>query len=154
VSKDNARGDESLAERLLGAWELVSFELRGADGAIQPFGPDPIGVLYYDGGGRVFVHLAPRDRARAASDDNFGGMTAQEALEAMTSYVGYTSRWELDEDGGFVIHHIELSAFENLVGWKQKRFVELSGDELTLTTMPRILHGAERSVAIVWRRAG
>jgi hypothetical protein len=157
VLSSNCRVDKMpghLAQHLIGAWDLVTFTLTRGSDRLEPFGPDPVGVLYYDADGRVFVNLGARTRARATSNDNFADLKPDEALAAMTSFVGYSGRWELDEQGGFVVHRIEMASFPNLVDIVQKRFFSLDRNVLTLTTPPRRLRGAERSVHIVWRKSG
>jgi hypothetical protein len=48
--------------------------------------------------------------------------------------MAYCGRYEVH--GDHVVHHIEQSLFPNWVGTSQKRFIELEGDRLTLTTDP------------------
>ena len=53
---------------------------------------------------------------------------------------------------GFIIHHLELSAFPNWVGTDQKRYFEFSGDRLTLKTPPLTLSGRDQVHRLIWKR--
>jgi hypothetical protein len=64
--------------------------------------------------------------------------------------MAYCGRYEVH--GDHVVHHIEQSLFPNWVGTSQKRFIELEGDRLTLTTDP--FETSRTSAArAVWERA-
>ena len=48
----------SLAERLVGAWVLESYEADDPDGTVRtPFGPDATGLLVYGADGRMTVQV-------------------------------------------------------------------------------------------------
>ncbi len=50
------------------------------------------------------------------------------------------------------LHRFGLSLFPNWVGSEQVRFVEVAGDELTITTRPLRI-GGETVNRLVWERA-
>jgi len=63
---------------VVGTWRLISAESRSDDGQAQPtLGSHPAGVLMYDAGGRMSVHLMRRDRSAFTSGD-MRGATADE----------------------------------------------------------------------------
>ena len=76
--------------------------------------------------------------------------TPEEWTAAARSYVTYCGRYDVTADA--VSHHVELSLFPNWVGRDQLRFVELDGDQLTLTTPP-VQAGGQTVNRLVWERA-
>ncbi len=104
---------------LVGAWRLVSWENRAADGQVtHPMGTDILGYLLYSADGRFSVTISRRDRAGFAAGDLLGG-TAEEKAQAVEGFVAYAGRYSFDGDR--VIHHVELSLFPNWVGSDQER---------------------------------
>ena len=138
------------AERLLGTWELVSYEAEGDDGALQPFGPEPKGFIHYTPE-RVLVVLGARERAGAGSD--VASITPDAAREAMTTFGAYGGTWRIDENDKIVHHDVDLAWFPGLTGTDQARRYELAGDLLTLRAPPTLYEGRERTPKLVWRRA-
>jgi len=54
-----------------------------------------------------------------------------------------------------VVHQVEGSLFPNWEGQGQKRYVELSGHRLKLTTPPTLWGGGEEIVGMIeWERIG
>ncbi len=87
----------SLAERLVGAWILESYEADGPDGTVStPFGPDATGLLVYGADGRMTVQVMdprrPRWERRAAEDERRAQVTA-----AADGYIAYAGRFEVEE---------------------------------------------------------
>jgi hypothetical protein len=103
------------SDALVGAWRLVSWENRAADGEVTyPMGTD------------------------ALAGDLLGGTTEEQA-RAVQGFVAYAGRYGFLGDR--VIHHVELSLFPNWVGSNQERWVELAGRRLTLSASPVLLGG-------------
>jgi hypothetical protein len=110
---------------LVGAWRLVSWENRAADGQVTyPVGTDALGYLLYSPDGCFSVTISRRDRAGFAAGDLLSG-TSEEQARAVEGVVAYAGRYSLH--GDLVIHHVELSLFPNWVGSDQQRWVELAG---------------------------
>ena len=58
----------------VGAWGLVSWENRAADGQVTyPMGADPSGYVFYTAEGRFSVMISRRGRVGFAADDVLGG---------------------------------------------------------------------------------
>ncbi len=81
------------------------------------------------------------NRAPFVARDLLGGSPAEKAHAAET-YVSYCGRCEFR--GDVIIHHVELSLFPNWVGVDQERLVELTGNQLTLSTRPLVLGGRQQ----------
>ena len=104
---------EDLARSLVGAWRLVSTQQRLSDGSTRPsplYGPDGVGYLHYSASGRMCAVLMDPHRAAWKS----------------------RGRYEVNEQHGFVIHHVEMDVVPNSAGTDLKRYVSLEGNRLTL----------------------
>ena len=135
---------------LVGAWRLLSWENRAADGQITyPMGADALGYLLYTADGRFSVTISRRGRAGFAAGDLLSGTTEEQA-RAVEGYVAYAGRYSFHGDR--VIHHVELSLFPNWVGTDQERWVELAEDRLTLSASPLLLAGRQQIPRLVWER--
>jgi hypothetical protein len=135
---------------LVGAWRLVSWENRGADGQVShPMGADALGYLLYTADGRFSVTISRADRARFTGGDLLGG-TVPEKAHAVEGFVAYAGWYTCH--GDHVIHHVELSLFPNWVGTDQQRFVELSEDTLILSASTLLLAGKQQVPRLVWKR--
>jgi hypothetical protein len=135
---------------LVGAWRLLSWENRAADGQITyPMGADALGYLLYTADGRFSVTISRRGRAGFAAGDLLSGTTEEQA-RAVEGFVAYAGRYSFHGDR--VIHHVELSLFPNWVGTDQERWVELAGDRLILSASPLLLAGKQQVPRLVWER--
>jgi hypothetical protein len=144
MDKRQARG------ALVGAWRLVSWENRAADGQITyPMGTDAVGRLLYTADGRFSVTISRRGRAGFAAGDLLSG-TPEEKARAVEAFVAYAGRYSFHGDR--VVHHVELSLFPNWVGSDQQRWVELAEDRLTLSASPLLLAGKLQVPRLVWER--
>ena len=135
---------------LVGAWRLVSWENRAADGQVTyATGTDARGYLLYTADGRFAVLISRSGRAGFAAGDLLGG-TTQEKARAVEGFVAYAGRYTFHGDR--VVHHVELSLFPNWVGTDQERSVERAGDRLTLSASPLLLAGTQQVPRLVWER--
>jgi hypothetical protein len=140
-----------MAHPLVGAWRLVSWEQRTADGQVKrPFDGNATGYIMYHPDGFMSVNIAARQRPPFAANDMYGG-TPDETRAAYDTYLGYCGRY--DVEGDEVVHHIEVSLFPNWVGVDQRRFIQIEGDTLTIRTPPTVSRGVEHVSQLVWQRA-
>jgi hypothetical protein len=80
-------------EALVGAWQLLSWENRAADGQVTyPMGTDALGYLLDTASGRFSVTISRRGRAGFAAGDLLGG-TTEEKARAVEGYVAYAGRY-------------------------------------------------------------
>lgn len=146
------RAARFLSQGLIGSWILVSAEGRGNDGTVTlRWGPEPVGRLILDDGGRMSVHFLNPDRRLFASGD-FLRSTPEELKEAFDGYFGYFGAYTVDEEIGTVTFHVEGAAYPNYVGTAQQRSVLLEEDRLTLRTPPVRAGGADVTYEMVWER--
>lgn len=128
-----ARG--SLAEirtRLIGAWRAVSWYEEDAEGNLSyPLGKEAKGQLIYTVEGRMSAQLVSANMTKFAKPD-WRVATVEERAKAWMEYFGYYGAFTIDEDKEAVIHHVEGSAFPNLIGTKQVRYFRFEGEQLFL----------------------
>jgi hypothetical protein len=142
--------DRQAHNALVGAWRLLSWENRAADGQVTyPMGTDALGSLLYTADGRFSVTISRTGRIGFAAGDLLSG-TTEEKAQAVESFVAYAGRYSFHGDR--VIHHVELSLFPNWVGSDQQRSVELTGDRLVLSASPLLLAGKQQVPRLVWER--
>jgi len=138
----------SLAQRLVGVWRLVSFEVHSQDQPVRrPFGRDAVGVLIYAANGVMAGQLMRPDRSSFASSTITRGSEA-ELVEAATGYVAYAGTYSVDEARLVVTHHVTMSLFPNLVGTHQPRHLTIEDDQLELRTPPE----GGRVMILRWKR--
>jgi hypothetical protein len=144
-----------LRERLIGAWKLVSYEERPADGStsIYPLGEQPQGLIMYTPDGYMSAQLMRRERKPFAGGDWFDG-TPNEYREEGTSYIAYSGRFVVDEDNESLTHSMFVSLFPNWLGNTQPRVVRMEGDRLQLRTASPFPSGGHTVMSyITWQRA-
>ncbi|MCB9793739.1 MAG: lipocalin-like domain-containing protein [Alphaproteobacteria bacterium] len=143
----------SLAEQLVGAWALVSFEVQDPDrGVIQPYGPQPRGRLHYQVGGQMCALLVDprREPLGAEGLETAHRAPAEAKARAFDGLVSYAGRWSLE--GEEVVHAVELASLPELAGRAQRRHVWIQGDRLTLSYTQVSHAGLQRRYALEWRR--
>jgi hypothetical protein len=142
--------DRPAHNTLVGAWRLLPWENRAADGQVTyPMGTDALGSLLYTADGRFSVMISRSGRTLFATGDLLSGTTEEQA-QAVEGFVGYAGRYSFHGDR--VVHHVELSLFPNWVGSDQERSVQLAGDRLTLSASPLLLAGKLQVPRLIWER--
>jgi hypothetical protein len=141
-----ARADSSSG--IVGAWNLVSFDVDEGKGADRPrFGPDPVGYLIYSAQARMAAVLGGTHRPELKSPA--GTASSEEARsESIRNFLAYAGRYEVRGDR--VFHHVEVSIFTNLAGTTLERQFAIAGDQLTIRTLPPEIWGS--SNVLVWKR--
>ncbi|RXV70954.1 lipocalin-like domain-containing protein [Burkholderia stabilis] len=144
-----------LREQLVGAWRLVSYEVRPRDGSAvaYPLGRDVRGWILYTPDGYMSAQLMAAGRPPYANGDLHGG-TADECATAARGYVAYSGPFHVDDDGTLT-HEMDVSLFPNWIGNVQQRVVVLDGGRLQLgTAAPARIDGREVDAVLHWSRAG
>ena len=139
------RAQGSVAERLVGSWELVSYEIIAADGAKRPGAYDR-GQITYDSSGRMSAHLMHSSNKADASPQ-----TDELRAAAFRRYLGYYGPFVVDAPKGIVTHIVEGSSNPSWVGSRQIRYYELSADNSQLTLSLR--DGTRTTQSLVWKRS-
>ena len=128
---------------------LASWEQRKGDGTkVRRYGENPVGVAFFDAGGRYIISVMRADRANYASGALWQG-TAEEDKATADGTMTYFGTYSVNEGDSSIAIHIDGSSFPNWNGADQKRIVAIAGDQLTLTVRPP----TGEIVDVVWKRA-
>lgn len=139
----------SLKEQLIGTWMLASWEQKKGDGTkVQRYGENPVGIAFFDAGGRYIITVMRADRANYASGALWQG-TAEENKATADGTITYFGTYSVSEADSSIAIHIDGSSFPNWNGVDQKRLVAIAGDRLTLTVRPP----TGEIVDVAWKRA-
>lgn len=138
----------SLKAQLVGTWTVVSWEQKKSDGTkLRQFGANPMGIAFFDAGGRYIIAVMRSDRARYASNALWQG-TAEENKATADGTMTYFGTYSVSEVDRSIAIYIEGSSFPNWNGTDQKRIVAIMGDQLTLTVRPP----SGENVDVIWKR--
>jgi hypothetical protein len=143
---------ESVSDKLVGTWVLVSAKHRMKDGSERFYpelGAHGKGYLVYTGDGHMCAQLMSRDRPKWKEFDK---PTDAEKISAIEGFSAYCGRYEVDEEKGMVALLPELAWSPNYVGRRQLRPYTLQGDTLTFAGKP-IDEPDVESYSITWRKA-
>jgi hypothetical protein len=134
-------------ERLLGTWELVSYESIEPDGRTRrPFG-EAVGRITYDAAGHMTGQVMRPERAPV--DPGEGALAKVRA--AYTGYIAYFGRYEISPAGDSVVHHVAGALNPAMVGGEQIRRLRFDGERLILEADVRKPDGTARHV-LTWQR--
>jgi len=143
---------ENDASVFVGTWRLLSIHAKTGDRVtVHPLGQNVTGRLIYDQEGHMAVQLMNRDRPAFQSEDRFAA-SDQEIRTAYNGYAAYYGSYSVRPDEQIINHHLIAASNPNWVGSDQVRIFEFSRNQLTLTSLPRILDGTETAVVCVWER--
>ncbi|MEQ1879710.1 MAG: lipocalin-like domain-containing protein [Burkholderiales bacterium] len=144
---------QSLRDRLLGTWELVSWNyLTSGVEEPGPLGKDVTGYIMYTTDGHMCASAMIPDRKKFGTAD-FRAASDEEKARAFESFFGYCGKFEVNESDVTVTHLVEAGSVPNWMGTRQKRFVKISGEAMTLTTPLQTIGGRELVGVIAWKRA-
>jgi lipocalin-like protein len=143
------QAESALKDQLLGTWMLVSAYTEREDGSkAETFGPHPIGVVMFDGEGRLALQEMRSDLPKFASNNRQEG-TPEENKAMVQGSICYFGTYTLDEAAKTLTFHLEGGSFPNWTGTDQKRSFTLTGDELTWSGVG----SSGRPFRTIWKRA-
>ncbi len=121
-------------QQFAGAWSLARIERRDASGELlSPPIEDRLGYIMYDTSGHMGVTIMRPGRQPYSE----GGPTPDEALALLGSYTSYFGPFSVNEDEGYVTHHLVGSLDPRGAGSDYKRFYTFGENTLTLQPPPR-----------------
>jgi len=128
IAQPSFAGD---ADKLVGAWKLVSYEVEvqatGQKGPIM--GERPTGYATFSPEGRVFFVLTGEGRKAAKTD--------QERAELLGTLVAYSGTYSVEGDQWAT--NVEVAWNPEWVGTKQVRNFKLDGERLVVLTPWRVM---------------
>jgi hypothetical protein len=138
------------AAKLVGTWTLVSETAHQGDKATQPLGPNPLGMMMFDSGGRFMMFIARPGLPKFAAGKRDAG-SPEENKAVLAGLLAFFGTYSVDDADQALILHPEASTFPNWDGVDQKRFLKLVADQQIWTNRTPAI-GAE-VVEVVWRRS-
>ncbi len=145
----------SIRERILGAWDLISWdETNAATGEITyPCGKNAVGQIIYDASGRMSAQIMNADRRKLP---NPGGNLAwvkelnfEHALEVLGGCISYFGAFEVDETKHTVTHHTRGDVRPGAAGLDRVRSAEFLTKDRILLKYP---NGPNEN-RLIWERA-
>ncbi len=141
-------GDKDVAQRFVGAWRLVSWTERLADGTTRQAATD-VGYLMFADGGRMCATLANSKRAGWSG----AARTVDEAVARTTGYVSYCAQFEVHTQEGFVTYTEDLDINPRTVGIVRKRWFTFDGPDHLKLTIDAAERGANlQDSSLIWER--
>lgn len=136
---------------LEGSWRLVACELWRDGTCIEPCfsGRNPVAFIHYLPGQRMVFLCADGGRPRTASNDR-SKVTDAEYIAAAKSFHAYAGPY--DRDGAMLVHHLEVSFFENDTGTDYIRRIGIEGRYLTLSSLPMPHPAGPVTLKLTWDR--
>jgi hypothetical protein len=144
----------TIRERLIGAWQLVSFESRLPDGRVSsPLGRGAQGHIVYAGNGLVSVNLSRRDRIATGGERLYQMRSDEEIAAVARGYMAYSGHFEVDEAQAIAHHRFELCIDPALIGTLQQRHVRFFDDKLELSVQDASeVNGVGSPSTLLWQR--
>jgi len=135
---------------VIGGWKLQSFDVDEGKGSEKPrWGADPAGYLMYTENERMAAVLMGTHRRPLKPPQSIGAPASGQCIESVADFLAYAGRYEIKGDR--VLHHVEVCVFTNLVGTTLERQFQITGDTLTIRTVPPEIWGS--SNVLVWKKA-
>ncbi len=141
---------QPVVQGVVGTWTLVSETAHQGDKTTEPLGPNPLGSIIFDRGGRFILMIARTGLPRFAANKRDAG-TPEENRAVLAGSLAFFGTYSVSDADQVITLHVEASTFPNWVGSNQKRSFTLGGDEMKWTNRTPAI-GAE-VVEVVWRRA-
>lgn len=140
----------TLAEQIVGTWELVSSVDIETDGSrANTWGDDPLGTYMFDANGRFAQIVLRSDLPKFPSRDE---ATAEQAKAVVAGSMAMFGTYTVDEASSTIAVHFIGSTFPSFQGTDGKRVVHFAtSDELSFTNAGRA--GGAKGQSI-WRRVG
>ena len=145
---------DNVAEKLIGAWRLVSVE--GTDATFHFAYDHPTGAIIYDRSGWMSVQIDAKGIRKPFVDGAAGG-TSEEKVAAFDNYIAYYGRYTLDLKAQTVTHHLEDSSEPNWRGVNNVRWFEFQGND-RLLLIPRedgkggVIDRKNATFKLLWER--
>jgi len=144
------RTDAQTAQDLVGTWLLVSITQGQGGTKVEPFGPNPNGMLALESNGRVSLIIIRSGLPPFASKNRMKG-TPEENQAVMNGTLAYYGTYTFIAADKTLVLHIAASTFPNWTGADQDRAITLAGDTLSWVDAHPSAGGV--SAVVVWKRA-
>jgi Lipocalin-like domain len=145
---------DSTAQKLVGAWRLVS--IVGTDANFHFDFDHPTGLIVYDRSGWMSVQIDVKGARKPFVNGRSGG-TAEEKVAAFDNYIAYYGKYTLDLKAQTVTHHLADSSNPNSRGVENVRWFEFQ-DNNHLLLIPRedgkggVIDRKNATFMLLWER--
>ena len=146
----------TLAEKLIGAWRLVSIETIRPNGEVTYpyYGKHPEGLLIYDGSGWMSVQIVSDPKPEIPNSDSRAAIlatTPEQKARAIEGYYAYCGTWTVDPSGPTVTHHLRQSLYPGERGENFVRQLTFEGERLALVAKVHEM-GEDHQRRLTWER--
>ena len=139
-------------ERFIGAWRLVSYEVRRRDGErVYPYGREATGQLMYTADGHMSAIIMQADRPLIETEALYlRPDTVKDAAvrDAFKGFLAYCGTYEVDDDLKTVTHHVTEVLISGDIGNDNVRTFRFVDDELHLEA-----ENPNVRASLIWKRA-
>src|ERR1700730_8463165 len=122
---------QGVKDQIVGTWLVVTVVNETDGKKLELFGSEPKGQFIFTADGHFSTNIVRPGRPKFASKDRMNG-TADENKDAVQGNISSFGTYALNSDGSLNVE-IVGSSYPNWDGAKQKRLVQVKGDELTWT---------------------
>lgn len=125
-------GAESLKQKIVGTWTVVSVVNDNNGNKSETFGPHPIGYFMFDRSGHISIQIMKSDIPKFASNNKNTGTDAENKAVVQGSIANFGTYTVDEKDHSATAHYIG-SSYPNWIGTDQKRSIAFTGDQMTWT---------------------
>lgn len=131
-----AFAQQSLKDRLVGTWKIISWESLRPNGQIVNIwmGLHPTGLIIYQPNGYMAVQIMADPRPTFAQIPATSPPPYDEFRNAFFGYYAYWGTYTINDAGSSVVHNVQGSERPGEVGIKYTRYISLDGTKLVITT--------------------
>jgi Lipocalin-like domain len=131
-----AFAQQSLKDRVVGAWKAISWESQRSNGQIVNIwmGLHPTGLIIYQPNGYMAVQFMADPRPTFAQNPTTNAPSYDEFRNAYFGYYAYWGTYTINDAGNGVIHNVQGSERPGEVGKKFPRAISIDGSKLVITT--------------------
>ncbi len=141
---------QSLKEQIVGTWIAISQYVDQDGKKLEPFGTNPKGIVVYDTNGHFVLVLQRATLPKFTSNNRLTG-TSDENRAIVQGSIAYFGKYSIDENERKINLHYDGTTYPNWDGEDQVRLVEISGDELRVTSPVSAVGGG--TVHLLLKRA-
>jgi hypothetical protein len=140
---------ETVRERAIGTWRMISLRVGPSGNASEPYGPEPNGLMVITAEGWFTITIMRPGLPKFASGNREHG-TAEENRAVVQNSIAYFGTYTIDEAASTIACRIEGTTFPNYLGETQVRRLIFEGD--TMTYVNDSPSGGGGVAQAMWRR--
>jgi hypothetical protein len=132
VSAASNASAETLKQKIVGTWTVVSVVNDNKGNKTETFGPHPIGYFIFDRTGHVAIQIMKSDIPKFASNNKNTGTDTENKAVVQGSIANFGT-YKIDEKDHSASMHYIGSSYPNWNGTDQKRSIAITGDQMSWT---------------------